>query len=284
MGHTYHPLLHCRSLRFRDICCHPSYLRYVASTVPGCPSRGTTLNSSSCAVDYLYREKHKSGVAITLIVLYLVFFLLTLASYLRTYLACKFSPGLVPLSAARKTEERYRQKAKGGRGRDIEQAPWHPPDSNPDSPGLEAFYSKDVFVCELDGRPKWCSDCRSWKPDRARHSSEINRCIRKMDHICPWVGGAVSETCEPTIHHLPKDFFTSWILDFVFSLSFLALIAPQPSTFLPSLPFTAAYTVPPVLRRARTPYTCSQRKIDLWMAESLPLWPSHLFSLYFRLP
>ncbi|OAQ96471.1 hypothetical protein LLEC1_06927 [Akanthomyces lecanii] len=61
--------------------------------------------------------------------------------------------------------------------------------------GLENFYSKDLFVCEADGRPKWCSGCRQWKPDRAHHSSEIGRCVRKMDHLCPWVGGMVSETC-----------------------------------------------------------------------------------------
>jgi palmitoyltransferase len=177
-------------------------MRYVASTLPSFDTQGMVLNSSLDAVNYLYREKHKTGVAITLIELYFVFFLLTIASYLRTYLACKFSPGLVPLSAARKAEERHRHVQKGGQGRDPENAPWHPPDSNPDSPGLESFYSKDVFVCELDGRPKWCSDCRSWKPDRAHHSSEINRCVRKMDHICPWVGGVVSETCEPPIYYL----------------------------------------------------------------------------------
>ncbi|KAH7176669.1 DHHC palmitoyltransferase-domain-containing protein [Dactylonectria macrodidyma] len=144
-------------------------------------------------INYLYRKKHKTGTAITLIVLYFLFFMLTIVSYLRTFLTVQFNPGLVPLSAERQALEKERKKNRS-RGRDIETQPWVPPDSNPDSPGLEAFYSKDVFVCELDGRPKWCSECRNWKPDRAHHSSEIDRCIRKMDHLCPWVGGVVSET------------------------------------------------------------------------------------------
>jgi hypothetical protein len=51
-------------------------------------------------------------------------------------------------------------------------------------------------VCETDGRPRWCSTCCNWKLDRAHHCSELQRCVRKMDHYCPWVGGIVAETCE----------------------------------------------------------------------------------------
>ncbi|KAF7544432.1 hypothetical protein G7Z17_g9950 [Cylindrodendrum hubeiense] len=105
-------------------------------------------------INYLYRQKHKTGTAITLIVLYFVFFILTIATYLRTFFTVQFNPGLVPLSAERQAIENERKK-KRSRGRDIETQPWVPPDSNPDSPGLEAFYSKDVFQKEdrpLDGR------------------------------------------------------------------------------------------------------------------------------------
>lgn len=59
-------------------------------------------------------------------------------------------------------------------------------DNDPDSPGLELFYTKDVFVCDMDGKPKWCTQCANWKPDRAHHSKDCGRCIRKMDHFCPW--------------------------------------------------------------------------------------------------
>lgn len=64
---------------------------------------------------------------------------------------------------------------------------------DPDSPGLELFYTKDVFTCEMDGRPRYCSHCCNWKPDRTHHCSSSGRCILKMDHFCPWVGGPIGE-------------------------------------------------------------------------------------------
>lgn len=48
------------------------------------------------------------------------------------------------------------------------------------------FYGKDVYVCEQNGRPKWCYHCNCYKPDRSHHCSEIGRCVYKMDHFCPW--------------------------------------------------------------------------------------------------
>lgn len=55
-----------------------------------------------------------------------------------------------------------------------------------DSAGLESFYTKDVFVCQEDGRPSYCSSCCQFKTDRAHHCREVDRCVRKMDHFCPW--------------------------------------------------------------------------------------------------
>ncbi|OKP09689.1 Palmitoyltransferase pfa5 [Penicillium subrubescens] len=52
--------------------------------------------------------------------------------------------------------------------------------------GLESFYTKDVFVCQEDGRPPYCSTCCQFKTDRAHHCREVDRCTRKMDHFCPW--------------------------------------------------------------------------------------------------
>ncbi|KAK9245340.1 DHHC palmitoyltransferase-domain-containing protein [Lipomyces tetrasporus] len=46
----------------------------------------------------------------------------------------------------------------------------------------------EAFTCESDGYPLWCSRCQSMKPDRSHHSSELDRCVVKMDHYCPWVG------------------------------------------------------------------------------------------------
>lgn len=38
-----------------------------------------------------------------------------------------------------------------------------------------------------------CAKCCSLKPDRAHHCSICQRCIRKMDHHCPWVNNCVGE-------------------------------------------------------------------------------------------
>ena len=54
------------------------------------------------------------------------------------------------------------------------------------SPDLHNFYGKDVFVCDGNGKPIWCPYCSKWKPDRAHHYREIRRCVRRMDHFCPW--------------------------------------------------------------------------------------------------
>lgn len=61
------------------------------------------------------------------------------------------------------------------------------------APTLDDILSKDIFVCQPDGTPRWCSTCKIWRPDRSRHCREKDRCVLKLDHFCPWVGGIVSE-------------------------------------------------------------------------------------------
>lgn len=59
---------------------------------------------------------------------------------------------------------------------------------------LAAFLEKEIYVCESDGLPRYCRYCNCWKPDRSHHCSEIGRCVMRMDHFCPWVGGVVAES------------------------------------------------------------------------------------------
>lgn len=62
-------------------------------------------------------------------------------------------------------------------------------------PGLDEFFiDKDVFLCDRVGLPRWCRKCSNWKPDRAHHCKQLNRCVRRMDHYCPWIGGVVGES------------------------------------------------------------------------------------------
>jgi palmitoyltransferase len=63
----------------------------------------------------------------------------------------------------------------------------------PPPPGTEHFYSKEVFACDQNGLPIWCGVCNNWKPDRSHHSSDVGRCVLKLDHFCAFVGGLVSE-------------------------------------------------------------------------------------------
>lgn len=52
----------------------------------------------------------------------------------------------------------------------------------------------DAYICDYEGMPLWCDKCHNWKPDRAHHCKELGRCVRKMDHYCPWAGGIIAET------------------------------------------------------------------------------------------
>ena len=132
-----------------------------------------------------------------MLVLYFLFMFLMIATYLRTIITINTDPGLVPLGPLAVSRRGSKDGSDKHRGDDLEGQPYFvTPDSNPDSPGLEQFYTKDVFICETDGRPKWCSECCNWKPDRAHHSSELNRCVLRMDHYCPWAGGMVGENCR----------------------------------------------------------------------------------------
>ncbi|KAK4215843.1 DHHC palmitoyltransferase-domain-containing protein [Rhypophila decipiens] len=147
-------------------------------------------------LDFFLTRQQKPGTATAFLVVYSLTLLLALIAYLRVLFVIIYNPGVVPLgpNAVTQREENKKTRRMLGRQDDIEAKSANPPpDENPDSPGLEAFYSKDVFVCNEDGRPKWCASCCNWKPDRAHHCSELERCCLKMDHFCPWVGGIVGE-------------------------------------------------------------------------------------------
>ncbi|KAL1865640.1 hypothetical protein VTK73DRAFT_5114 [Phialemonium thermophilum] len=171
--------------------------RIIPFVLAGCFGFATYVVIKRVCVDHFIRVRNRPSIAVGILVPYAVLLLLTLATYLRLNLVIIRDPGIVPLGAEgpqRRGRTRAR-RPKGGSPEDPEGRPYVPgPDPNPDSPGLERFYSKDVYVCETDGRPIYCSTCGTWKPDRAHHSREIDRCVRKMDHYCPWVGGIVSET------------------------------------------------------------------------------------------
>ncbi|KAK3364410.1 DHHC palmitoyltransferase-domain-containing protein [Lasiosphaeria hispida] len=181
--------------------------RWVTRLIPfvllGCLVFSTYAFVKHICTDFFIHSRHEFRAAIALLVVYFLFLVLMLLTYFRLFLVIQFNPGVLPLGPLA-VEQRAKQKEerrKSGmcvrlREGDLEAHQYDIyswPDPKPDSPGLEAFYSKDVFVCHTDGWPRWCSSCYNWKQDRAHHCSELNRCVKKMDHYCPWVGGIVGE-------------------------------------------------------------------------------------------
>lgn len=87
-------------------------------------------------------------------------------SWFRLVIITTFDPPYVPLGAAAIREREYlndkanSQSEEDGIGAGEYQMEKGGKD-DPDSPGLELFYTKNVFVSEGDGRPIWCSHCKT---------------------------------------------------------------------------------------------------------------------------
>ncbi len=174
------------------------------------------------SVNYLLQPTAKlhdprHGAAIAILVLYAILLLFMAFTYFRLIYTVTANPGYVaqgpqwhlkqqketrtkrqhrkgrksidnsdPLKTKGKNEGlETRAERRFGGGAYTEEA-FDAPTTTEPAPGLRDFYDKDVFVCQGDGRPIWCSTCENWKPDRAHHCREIERCVRKMDHFCPW--------------------------------------------------------------------------------------------------
>mmetsp|Transcript_27811 Transcript_27811/g.62888 ORF Transcript_27811/g.62888 Transcript_27811/m.62888 type:complete len:273 (-) Transcript_27811:10-828(-) len=52
-------------------------------------------------------------------------------------------------------------------------------------------YQPSHLMADQGGSLPMCSRCNGYKPLRAHHCSQCDRCIMKMDHHCPWVNNCV---------------------------------------------------------------------------------------------
>lgn len=175
----------------------------------------------------LHKPRHGTGIAV--LTVYSILLLLMSTTYLRLVCTVFINPGYVPRGPQWHDEHEKRAKEKSldksreksghleksnasdngnlrgfayGNGPTGSGSPMTRPLAADDaSPDLHDFYGKDVFTCEGNGKPIWCSYCSNWKPDRAHHCREIGRCVRKMDHFCPW---SVQLSCSRT----PKNHLT----------------------------------------------------------------------------
>jgi len=94
------------------------------------------------------------------------------------------STRLLNLNPPRRHSAHSPNSSNGMQGRPYTFSPRPQPNSGPLN--LRDFLDKEIFVCEGDGLPRYCSKCNCWKPDRSHHCSEIERCVWRMDHFCPW--------------------------------------------------------------------------------------------------
>jgi len=48
---------------------------------------------------------------------------------------------------------------------------------------------------ELESKEEWtvCARCETYRPPRAHHCRICRRCVRRMDHHCPWINNCVGE-------------------------------------------------------------------------------------------
>jgi palmitoyltransferase len=89
------------------------------------------------------------------------------------------APASPPRRRPSRRERAAAAKAQSGGGRYLDRAAVRD-GTYPAPPGLERFYRRrDVFTCGSDGLPRFCNTCWCWKPDRAHHSGELQRCVRR---------------------------------------------------------------------------------------------------------
>jgi palmitoyltransferase len=175
----------------------------------------------------------RPGSAAAILLIYYTLLIPLLVCYARLLQTVTTNPGYVPRSAAwyQQRKEEAARARRDGRGYHSRRRPsspiseklsrplrpWPAGNQDPESGGSNhsslatpkehkldqfpghtqsndiLFWHRSVFICNPDGRPRFCSTCLTPKLDRTHHCSEVDRCVLKMDHFCPWVGGIVSE-------------------------------------------------------------------------------------------
>ncbi len=197
---------------------------------------------NSASVYYLLRPPRdvtiRTAAGIAIIVVYFVLLTPLALSYFRSLQVVLTNPGYVPKASPgrpsttsssandrtrhdgpstannRDTRTRYQKDASSRNGY-IDRGAVFGGRSSPPT-GLEHFYSRDIYECEIDGLPRWCSSCNSWKPDRSHHCREVDRCVYKMDHYCPWL--ALPSSLRLVSSGRLRSSWTTRIRSYVFNL------------------------------------------------------------------
>ncbi|KAF2014490.1 zf-DHHC-domain-containing protein [Aaosphaeria arxii CBS 175.79] len=109
----------------------------------------------------------RRATGIGLLVVYLLLLVVFCITFLRLLQVIWTNPGVTPLGE---------------------------PSSEKSTASTKHYDRLDAYICDYQGWPLWCDKCHSFKPDRTHHSKQLGRCVRRMDHYCPYAGGIISET------------------------------------------------------------------------------------------
>ena len=162
----------------------------------------------------------RKSTALGLIVVFCVMLLVLLLAWMRLVQVIWTNPGLVPAGDA-----------------NVDKV---------DTP-TKYFDRYSAYISDYQGRPQYCDKCSAHKPDRTHHCRELGRCVRRMDHYCPWAGGIISETT----HKFFIQFLFYGMLFMVFMFIpiavFLAerirLLGDKPPTWIALTALSAIFTV-----------------------------------------
>ena len=162
----------------------------------------------------------RKDTALGLIVVFCVLLIALLVAWMRLVQVIWTNPGLVPVGDA-----------------NIEKV---------DTP-TKYFDRYSAYISDYEGHPQYCDKCSAHKPDRTHHCRELDRCVRRMDHYCPWAGGIISETT----HKFFIQFLFYGMLFMVFMFIpitvFLAervrLVGDKPPTWIALVALSAIFTI-----------------------------------------
>ncbi|KAF1960907.1 zf-DHHC-domain-containing protein [Byssothecium circinans] len=160
------------------------------------------------------------SAAIALITIYFLLLMCVILSWMRLLQVIWINPGILP------------------RG---------DPSIEKQSTSSRYFDKYSAYVSDYEGRPQWCDKCHNYKPDRAHHCRELNRCVRRMDHYCPWAGGIISETSHKFFIQLIFYGMLWTIFVLVPTAYFLAerlrLVGDKPPTWIALVALSAIFVV-----------------------------------------
>ncbi|KAF2431391.1 hypothetical protein EJ08DRAFT_185805 [Tothia fuscella] len=191
--------------------------RWIARSIPpfllGITGYSIYVVVYSLSIDYLLLESLKTSAAIAILVVYFTLFLPYIFAFIRL-LSTMADPGYIPIIHSKsKSKEKALWLDRDG----VLEGTVLPPR------GIERFYAKDAFICDARGLPKFCDrGCYNWKPARTHHCSQVGRCVRRMDHFCPWVGGVVAE--GNTNFFIQFTFYAALFCGFILGVMIWALV------------------------------------------------------------